>query len=110
MRSIRPLQKTAMLEDYLAYEKIRRGLPLLKKTMNRNETIVWLIEKGREPKDAASKESGGNGGVKEQDDENELAGFPSAEKSDQPSLPSQDSILPLSDHELSQFSDEAMSS
>ena len=110
MRSIRPLQKTAMLEDYLAYEKIRRGLPLLKKTMNRNETIVWLIEKGREPKDAASKESGGNGGVKEQEGVNELAKFPSAEKSDQPSLPSQDSILPLSDHEFSQFSDEAMSS
>jgi hypothetical protein len=99
-----------MLEDYLAYEKIRRGLPLLKKTMNRNETIVWLIEKGREAKDSASKESGGNEGVEEPEIERGFAEFPSAEKPDQPSLASQDSILPESDHELSQFSDEATNS
>ena len=99
-----------MLEDYLAYEKIRRGIPLLKNTMNRNETIVWLIEKGREPKDAASKKSSETEGVEEQEDKDEIAEFPSAEKSDQPSLPSQDSILPESDHELSQFSDEAPNS
>ena len=96
-----------MLEDYLAYEKIRRGIPLTKKTMNRNETIVWLIEKGCEPKKApASEEKGEKGGVEVQEYENVNAEDPTTEKSDQlMDLPSQDSVLPFSDHELSQFSD-----
>ena len=99
-----------MLEDYLAYEKIRRGIPLTKKTMNRNETIVWLIEKGCEPKAPVSEEKGEKEGVEAQEDENENAEDPTTEKSDQlMDLPSQDSILPFSDHELSQFSDVSVS-
>ncbi|CBY40986.1 unnamed protein product [Oikopleura dioica] len=95
-----------MLEDYLSYEKIRRGIPLTKKTMNRNETIVWLIEKSREPKDTANKENGEKERVEEQEDENRNAEFPSTEKSDQlMSLPSLESIPSSADHKLSQFSD-----
>jgi len=95
-----------MLEDYLAYEKIRRGIPLTKKTMNRNETIVWLIEKGCEPKAPASEEKGEKERVEAQEDKKENAVDSTTEKSDQLiDLPSQESILPFSDHELSQFSD-----
>ena len=74
--------------------------------MSRNETIVWLIEKGREPKTPATEKSGGKKGIEEQEDEDEIAEFPSTEKSDDlMSPPSQDSNHPVSDHELSQFSD-----
>ena len=77
--------------------------------MNRNETIVWLIEKGRELKAPEVEEIGEKEAVEEQDKKENVA-FASTEKSAElMDLLSQDSILPFSDHESSQFSDVSQS-